>query len=189
MIGLAVRKYRKRRVGALLLAVAVAGYLALPWIERKTLYPFPYRAFIEAEAQQRKVDPLLVAAVIRTESKFFPQAHSSRGAVGLMQLMPETARWIAGELGETLMDAKQLEQPAVNIHYGVWYLQSLHEEFSGNEVLLLAAYNAGRGNVRHWIDEYGWSEGFNDPDQLPYTETRAYVKKVLAARVKYKELY
>lgn len=180
---------RRRGFALLVLICAIGFYLAAPWVQRKVLYPFDFRPSVERAAVQQGIDPLLVAAVIRTESKFSPRVHSPRGAVGLMQLMPDTARWIAGELGEPFPGTQALENPEVNIRYGVWYLRSLQQEFSGNEMLVLAAYNAGRGNVQQWMAEYGWTESFADPDQLPFGETRSYVKKVLAARTKYRALY
>ena len=173
----------------------VAAYLfvSAPTIQKNFLYPFPYRSTIENYSSRWKVDKFLAVAVMKVESNFSEEAHSHSGAVGLMQIMPETAAWIAYQLGEVPEEAaddiKNLRDPETNIRYGTWYLAELKAEFKGNDVLTLAAYNAGRGNVRKWIEQNHWSENFSDADKIPYAETRDYVKRVLHCREKYSELY
>ncbi|MBR1695805.1 MAG: lytic transglycosylase domain-containing protein, partial [Selenomonas sp.] len=135
------------------------------------------------------VDSNLTAAVIKSESKFKHTALSHRGAVGLMQLMPETAEWIAGQIGDKSYNVESLHEPDRNILYGTWYLAELQREFKGNDVLALAAYNAGRGNVKAWMDENNWSYSFHDIDAIPYKETRDYVRQVIGDRKKYRVLY
>ena len=157
--------------------------------QRQYVYPFPYRDTVAVYADQYHVDPYLAAAVIRTESKFQDSVHSHRGAIGLMQLMPDTAKWIAGQLDDASYSVDAIHEPERNIRYGIWYLRSLQVEFDGNDVLALAAYNAGRGNVQDWIRENNWSADFHDIDAIPYQETREYVRKVLYAEQKYRELY
>lgn len=157
--------------------------------QRQYVYPFPYRETVEDYADRYHVDPYLAAAVIRTESKFQDSVHSHRGAIGLMQLMPDTAQWIAGQLDDASYSVEAIHEPERNIRYGIWYLRSLQREFDGNDVLALAAYNAGRGNVQDWIRENGWPADFHDIDAIPYQETREYVRKVLTAEKKYRELY
>ena len=98
------------------------------------------------------VDSNLTAAVIKSESKFKHTATSHRGAVGLMQLMPETAEWIAEQLNDKSYSVEGLHEPDRNIRYGTWYLAELEREFQGNDILALAAYNAGRGNVKAWME-------------------------------------
>ena len=115
--------------------------------------------------------------------------HSHRGAIGLMQLMPDTAEWIAGQLEDPSYSIEAIHEPERNIRYGIWYLSTLQREFDGNDVLALAAYNAGRGNVQSWIREYGWPADFHDIDAIPYKETREYVRKVLLTEHKYRSLY
>lgn len=115
--------------------------------------------------------------------------HSHRGAIGLMQLMPDTAEWIAGQLEDPSYSIEAIHEPERNIRYGIWYLSTLQREFDGNDVLALAAYNAGRGNVQSWIREYGWPADFHDIDAIPYQETREYVRKVLLTEHKYRSLY
>ncbi|MBQ4404675.1 MAG: lytic transglycosylase domain-containing protein [Selenomonadaceae bacterium] len=173
--------------------VAVYFLISVPTIQKKFLYPFPYRSTVENYSSRWKVDKFLAVAVMKVESNFSEAAQSQSGAVGLMQIMPETAAWIAYQLGETpeevVDDIKNLHNPETNIRYGTWYLAELEDEFKGNDVLALAAYNAGRGNVHEWIKENNWSENFSDVDKIPYAETRDYVKCVLHCREKYSELY
>jgi len=176
-------------------AVAVAVYFAMsvPAVQKKFLYPFPYRSTVENYSARWHVDKFLAVAVIKVESDFREAASSQSGAVGLMQIMPETAAWIAFQLGESeeeiIADLKKLREPETNIRYGTWYLAELEYEFGGNDVLALAAYNAGRGNVREWMRKNNWDENFSDVDKIPYAETRDYVKCVLHCREKYSALY
>lgn len=167
--------------------------ISLPAIQKKFLYPFPYRSTVENYSMRWNVDKFLAVAVMKVESNFQESAHSQSGAVGLMQIMPETASWIAHQLGEEpnqiAFDLKNLREPDTNIRYGTWYLAELEDEFNGNDVLALAAYNAGRGNVRVWMEQNNWNEYFNDVDKIPYAETRDYVKRVLHCRERYSELY
>ena len=175
-------------------AVAAIYFLiSTPTIQKKFLYPFPYRSTLESYSSRWKVDKFLAVAVMKVESNFSEEAHSQSGAVGLMQIMPETAAWIAYQLGEApeevADDIKNLREPETNIRYGIWYLAELEDEFKGNDVLALAAYNAGRGNVHEWMEKNHWDENFSDADKIPYAETRDYVKRVLRCREKYSELY
>ena len=173
------------------LVVAVIAFVLIGgwgWVERSWIYPFEYRSYIETSAESRRTDPFLVAAVIKHESKFEPRARSDGGARGLMQLMPATAEWIARQLGEPFTE-EYLYDPALNIRYGVWYLAELEREFGGNDILALAAYNAGRGNVRDWMERFHWTEQFDEIEAIPYPETRFYVRRVLEDREQYKRLY
>ena len=173
------------------LVVAVIAFVLIGgwgWVERSYIYPFEYRSYIETSAESRHTDPFLVAAVIKHESKFEPRARSDGGALGLMQLMPATAEWIARQLGEPFTE-EYLYDPALNIRYGVWYLAELEREFGGNDILALAAYNAGRGNVRDWMERFHWTQQFDEIEAIPYPETRFYVRRVLEDREQYKRLY
>lgn len=172
---------------------AIYFLTSLPVVQKKFLYPFPYRTTVEDYSARWQVDKFLTIAVMKVESNFSEAAHSQSGAVGLMQIMPETAAWIAYQLEETpeeiVCDIKNLHEPETNIRYGTWYLAELEAEFNGNDVLALAAYNAGRGNVREWMRKNNWDENFSDVDKIPYAETRDYVKCVLLCREKYAKLY
>mgnify|MGYP000023048447 FL=1 len=161
----------------------------MPCLARLYAYPFDHREIVVTAAQENKVSPSLVAGVILAESKFKEDAKSAPGAIGLMQLMPDTAHWIAEQLNQPKMTDEDIKEPATNIKLGTWYLAYLLDEFKGNEILALAAYNAGRGHVEEWMKEYGWDDSFNDIDAIPFGETRNYVRSVLANQKRYTELY
>lgn len=139
---------------------------------------------IAESAARAEISPSLLEAVILTESKFNEKAISHVGAVGMMQLMPDTAQWISEESG---LPADHLEWPEENIPLGAWYLDYLLTEYHNNEVLALAAYNAGRGNVDSWMKDYQWKEDFSDMDKIPFPETREFVKTVVASRDRLEE--
>lgn len=185
---------RKRTLAVLLLVLALAaaaGFVIYhsDWFQKEYFYPFPYQDKVYRYGRENGVDPYLIAAVIRTESKFVAAARSPKGAMGLMQMMPETAKWVAGQVGQDDFRDAMLNDPETSIRFGAWYLASLRKEFNGNEILVLAAYNGGRGNVGQWMRQLGWGKDFRDIDRIPYKETREYVKKVLSARERYKALY
>ncbi|WP_337610817.1 lytic transglycosylase domain-containing protein, partial [Mitsuokella jalaludinii] len=97
--------------------------------------------------------------------------------------------WPSVQLEDPAYSVEAIHEPERNIRYGIWYLSSLQREFGGNDVLALAAYNAGRGNVQEWIRDNGWPADFHDIDAIPYQETREYVRKVLLTERKYRTLY
>ncbi len=140
-------------------------------------------------ALENNISPYLVAGVILAESKFNPKAKSPKGATGLMQIMPETGQWIVSQIENEYEQVGDLTDPETNIQLGTWYLTSLRKEFSSNEVLMLAAYNGGRGNVKQWMNKYGWTMQFDEIQQIPFRETREYVGKVLHNKQRYEELY
>jgi soluble lytic murein transglycosylase len=138
-----------------------------PWYERLR-YPLHYDAIVRAHARNYHLDPAFLAAVIYQESKFDASARSDSGAVGLMQLRPATARGIAIRTGGAAFRVSDLTNPEINIRYGSWYLHHLFQKYR-NERLVLAAYNAGQGNVDRWR-----AEGRG----IEFSETRAYVERV-----------
>ena len=181
-----------RRFARLLLAfigVMLVAYLIFHsrWY-LKRVYPIHYKDIITQYSLENDVDPFLVTAVIRVESRFRPEAVSPKGARGLMQVMPDTGKWIAAELRMREYDLEMLSDPSTNLKLGTWYLAFLRQEYGGDLVLTLAAYNAGRGNVSKWVKEDGWAGG-EDIDSIPFPETREYVKKVLRLYDKYREVY
>lgn len=173
---------------ALLMIGLVAAFMQTPQFGR-LYYPYNYREIIEANAAEFGVDPLLVAAVIRVESKFNREAVSSRGALGLMQVMPATARWIAPQIGLPELTEAQIMDPAINIRLGTWYLANLSSEFDGRLDIIIAAYNAGRGQVNQWLGEQIWSGSFADRANIPFPETRHFLFKVRASYDRYRALY
>lgn len=185
------RKHNALLIGALVVFLAFVIYFISQFepVKKKYIYPYPHQELITLYAEANGVSPALVASVIMHESKFSNDAHSHRGAIGLMQLMPETAKWIAGELEDADFSLQKLHEPETNIRYGTWYLALLEREFDGNQVLTLAAYNAGRGVVHEWIEEYEWPPDFREVSEIPYPETRFYVMRVLKDKKHYEALY
>lgn len=153
------------------------------------LYPFPYRQLISHYSSVYGVDMYLLVAVMRAESNFDKHAVSATGARGLMQIMPETGYWIASKIGYKGFDPDQLFEPDTSIRLGSWYISDLTKEFSGDTVLILAAYNGGRGNVEDWLRQNKVSGGLNSIDQLPFPETRSFIRKVLFYEKVYRYLY
>lgn len=154
----------------------------------KVFYPIPHHELIERYASEYEIDPLLVAAMINVESKFSTDAVSPQGASGLMQLMPETAKWIAKKIGKPY-DHNRLFDPEYNLTLGTWYISELRREFNNNLVLILAAYNGGRGNVKIWLEENQWQGNIETISQIPFPETRNYVSKVLRRYRIYEFIY
>ncbi|MDP3058825.1 MAG: lytic transglycosylase domain-containing protein [bacterium] len=154
----------------------------------KVVYPYPHGELIESYAAAADVDPLLVAAIIYVESGFNTRAVSSKGARGLMQLMPKTAIWLAEEIGEQGFELEKLFDAETNIMLGTFYLSSLLRQF-GSLPVALAAYNGGRGNVKIWLTEKHWTGLRADVAQIPFAETRHYVEKVMRIHEKYQEIW
>jgi soluble lytic murein transglycosylase len=187
-----VRRRRRIALGVVAVtAVVVALLMALPLAKRAVnslSLPLQYSSTIRQQAAQKHLDPALVAAVIYAETKFDPRT-SSAGAVGLMQLMPQTATFLAKRSGATTFSTSDLSTPDVNIAYGSYYLRYLLNEYHGSTVLALAAYNGGETNVDNWVrsaHEDGQRFGLRD---IPFPETRAYVQRVLTARGEYRKTY
>lgn len=139
---------------------------------------------IQQCAQEEHISASLLEAVILTESKFNEKAKSHVGAVGMMQLMPETADWISEMSG---LPSDNLESPEQNIPLGAWYLNYLMKKYKNNEIFALAAYNAGRGNVDEWIEKNKWTETFSEVEKIPFPETREFVKSVVSNRNRLEE--
>ncbi|MBE5785247.1 MAG: lytic transglycosylase domain-containing protein [Clostridiales bacterium] len=156
-------------------------------LERKT-YALAYQEIISTESANFAVDPYLVAAVIHCESSGRAEVVSHKGAVGLMQIMPKTGAWIAEKLEMESFLEEQLKDPETNVRMGCWYLSYLLKRYEGNRIHALAAYNAGPGNVSKWLEDPAYAPEGQLTD-IPFEETSAYVKKVLAAEEKYRELY
>lgn len=170
------------------LLAAVFLLINSPWFLKK-FYPLPYRDLIMMRSLEAGLDPLLVASVIREESRFNPEARSPKGAVGLMQVMPETGRWAAGRMDLKGFKPDMLLDADFNLRIGCWYLNSLEEEFRGNWLLVLAAYNAGRGNVQQWLAAGIWDGSWEDLDGIPFYQTRSYIRKVVMTYSTYQRLY
>lgn len=190
------RAARRRRsaLGALAFFAFVALGAALlqpvfnDAVEDLTTLPLAHEDAIRKQAGEKNLDPSLIAGVIYAESKF-SDSTSSAGALGLMQLMPATAHFIADRSGGTAFTTEDLSTPDVNIAYGSWYLRYLLDRYDGDEVLALAAYNGGMGNVDRWIAEARARGERLVVADIPFPETRAYVGRVLDARRDYRRTY
>jgi len=188
----------RRRVGALvvwllLAAVAVGGVLvvhgAMPGWYARMWYPLEHEEAIRTEAARSDLPPELVAAVIYAESGFVPDSRSPKGAVGLMQVLPSTATWMASRPTRPSPAPGDLEDPAVNIAYGAHLLGEHRREF-GSVPAALVAYNAGHEALRSWRRDARARGGtLRIPQDVPYPETRAYVGRVLEMEAIYRRAY
>ena len=145
-----------------------------------TAYPRKYDEYVTYYAGKYQIDPYILYSIIRTESNFNPQAESNVGARGLMQLMPDTAEWIAGKIGDSNYSFDHLYDAETNIRYGCWYLNYLSKLFRGDAVLVSSAYHAGQTTVTHWLSDKGISsDGVTIPvDKLPDGPTKQYAGRV-----------
>jgi soluble lytic murein transglycosylase len=182
----------RRRRSVLALAVvgvsAVAVLLAMPLFRKAVnefTLPLSYSDVIRQQAADKHIDPALVAAVIYAETKFDART-SPAGAQGLMQILPQTAEFLARRSGATTFHTSDLSTPQVNIAYGSYYLRYLLNRYDGSKVLALAAYNGGETNVDRWVARDGPKLTIG---QIPFAETRAYVQRVLDAERSYRHTY
>ena len=190
------RRFLVRRVAWLLAAVVVIGgviaAVVAPRVDKavqEVVLPLRHEDIIRQQAADKGLDPALIAGVIYTESRFRDQT-SHAGAKGLMQILPSTAHDIARKSGGTAFVQGDLANPQVNISYGSFYLRYLLQRYGGNEVLAIAAYNAGEGRVDQWIfDARHKGEAFDRARHIPFPETRHYVQQVLDVRTRYREEY
>lgn len=190
------RVARRRRRGFLLLAAVLLGGLGaavvLPNLDRavrEVTLPLKHEDIIRQQAKDKSLDPALIAGVIFAESHFRNGQVSTAGALGLMQITPATAKDIARMSGGSQFGIKDLATPQVNISYGAYYLRYLKGRFAGNTTLVLAAYNAGEGNVDRWLGEAAAADRDFGVADIPFPETRLYVQKVLDARRDYRTNY
>jgi peptidoglycan lytic transglycosylase len=155
----------------------------------RAVYPLDHAAAIRRAARHNGLDPALVAAVMYGESGFDARARSPRGAVGLMQVLPETAAQIAHETGGVAFVTGDLEDAVVNIRYGCYYLRRAFDLFGGRTLAAVAAYNAGVGRVTRWVAAAHAAGHELRLADIPYAETRAYVGRVLSLRRVYRTTY
>ena len=170
------------RVAALVVAVIAASavfFAMRPDVVDRARYPLAYEQLIRGHARNYGLDPALVAAVIYQESRFRPDARSPSGAIGLMQLLPATAKGIAARTGGTRFRVEDLYEPELNVRYGSWYLRHLLDRYGRLETAL-AAYNAGQANVDRWR---------RDGSGIGFAETRHYVAKVQELKELYARVY
>jgi soluble lytic murein transglycosylase len=189
----AITRRRRARLGAVLIVglIVLGVVLAMPLFRKAVndlTLPIAYSDVIRQQAAQKHIDPALIAAVIYAETKFDPR-QSSAGAEGLMQILPQTAEFLARRSGATTFHVRDLGTPEVNIAYGSYYIRYLLDEYHGSEMLALAAYNGGETNVNRWLAtarDRGLTLAVTD---IPFPQTRAYVEKVLGAQRDYRRAY
>jgi soluble lytic murein transglycosylase len=184
---------RRRRLRFAVALAALSGLVLLVGLNplkhavQEITLPLRHEDIIRQQARDKGLDPALIAAVIYQESKFADRT-SPAGARGLMQITPDTARFIAKTSGGTGFTLEDLGTPQINIAYGSWYLRWLMQHYDGNTTLAIAAYNAGFNHVDHWVQEAGGPDRFK-ASEIPFPETRNYVKNVLERRKDYARRY
>ncbi len=190
------RPRRTWRLVALAVALILGGLAALVAARedrlsdavRELTLPLRHEDVIRQQAEDKDLDPALIAAIIYEESRF-RDATSRAGAKGLMQIVPGTARFIASRSGGTAFELRDLGTPQVNIAYGSWYLRYLLDRYDDDEELAVAAYNAGARHVDRWVENAGGTDGFAAQEHIGFPETRAYVAGVMEQRDEYAEHY
>lgn len=158
------------------------------FILKESLFPVKYSNYVIEYSQEYKVNPMLVLAIMKAESNFNTDAESKKDARGLMQITGETGSWIAEKIGVENFNVDMLKDPKISIQFACWYLNDLNKEF-GDENLVIAAYNAGRGNVNKWLKDEAYSKDGLNVHYIPFKETDKYVKKVIAYKNIYTALY
>jgi soluble lytic murein transglycosylase len=187
-----VKAGRARRLRLALTAsafVAVAVGIALTaHVRPEHSLPLSDQAIIRAQAEEKHLNPALIAAVIYAETKFVPR-ESPAGAQGLMQILPSTAHYLAHLSGGTQFTTGDLATPSVNIAYGSYYLRYLLDHYGGDQLPAVAAYNAGLTNVDSWTAKAAAQGRSLVLADIPFPETRAYVSRVIGAESTYRHLY
>jgi soluble lytic murein transglycosylase len=180
---------KNKMVRLLTIFLIIVGTLYIGQLFIKKAYPLYHFEYIEKYSKVYKLDPYLVAAVVKAESNFRVNARSHKDAHGLMQITEDTAKWIAEQMKLKDFELKDLYEPETNIKMGCWYLDNLRQEFKGNLELMLAAYNAGRGNVNNWLKDERYSTDGEKLVYIPFKETDKYIKKVKVSYNIYKYIY
>jgi len=179
-----------RMVIGLALVLALVAMIAsrLQHMAGSSGLPLSDAQVIREQAADKHLDPALIAGVIYAETKFEPRT-SSAGALGLMQILPATAHYIAHLSGGFRFTTGDLATPKINVAYGSWYLRYLLDHYEGNEIEAVAAYNGGLGNVDSWVAKAHEEGRQLTTADIPFPETQAYVVKVLRAQAEYRSVY
>ena len=173
---------------AVVLIVILIAFYGGRYVLKEHIFPFKHKETIVKYAEENNLDPYFVLSVIMAESGFRTDATSHKNAMGLMQITEETGKWIAEQMGLSDYSSEKLYDEEYNIKMGCWYLNNLREEF-GDVDLFVAAYNAGRGNVREWLNNKEYSKDGKTLSYIPYKETKQYVDKVNTYYKIYKMIY
>ena len=154
----------------------------------KKMYPKKYEQYVTKYAKQYNVDELLIYSIIKIESNFNEKANSSANAIGLMQLMQNTATELSNEINDRDISNNELYEAEINIELGTYYFSCLLEKYN-NTGLALCAYNAGMGRVDSWIEQDILKPDGTNLENIPFKETNLYVRRVLNTYDIYKKLY
>lgn len=177
---------KKKIIALLLLVVVLLFFERFYFFILKQIYPLKFSGSISKYSSQMQVDPYLISAIIKSESNFNQYAVSRKGAVGLMQLSPSTAKWVAQKL-KIPYSYNDLFDPDYNIRIGSWYIKYLINYYNGDVKLAVAAYNAGLANVDRWLAK---TKRYTiEVTEIPFKETNHFVKRVFKSYEMYKKLY
>lgn len=198
------RSRKKRKLSGIQTAVIVVGSLILlcvaafgGYLIREHVlyehalenYPAAYTEYIKKYAAEYDLDPYLVQSIMRCESSNDPDAVSEAGAIGLMQIMPDTGVWIAHKLGlDDVYAEDMLYDPETSIQFACWYLNFLSGRFDGGVMKIVAAYNAGHGSVENWLEDERFSKD-GELLTIPFEQTERYYENVMTAYENYTTLY
>lgn len=172
----------------LILYFVIFHLFGLKTVIMKRMYPREYSEYVYKYSKEYDVDELLVFSIIKAESNFQPDVTSSSNAMGLMQLMENTAVELSNIIDGNYIEKEEIYSPEINIKYGTYYFSTLIERYN-NIGLALAAYNAGMGKVDLWIESGIIKSDGSDLENIPYKETNLYVRKILNSYKIYQELY
>ncbi len=176
-----------KKLVAVLIIILITFYGG-KYVLKEHIFPFKHEEAIVKYSKENNLDPYFVLSVIMAESGFRTDATSHKNAMGLMQITEDTGQWIAEQMGLDDYTSDKLYNDEYNIKMGCWYLNNLREEF-GDVDLFVAAYNAGRGNVREWLNNKEYSKDGKTLSYIPYKETKQYVDKVNTYYKIYKKIY
>ena len=155
----------------------------------KLRYPTNYAEYVTKYSAIYDVDEYLVYSIIRSESNYKEDVVSNKGAMGLMQIMPDTGKWVAEKLAIKNFTSQDLLDSEKNIMIGVWYFKYLLDKFNGELSLAIAAYNAGPTNVSKWLEQEEYSNDGLTLNNIPFEETKKYEKKIMNTYTMYKKIY
>jgi|HubBroStandDraft_3_1064219.scaffolds.fasta_scaffold114514_2 soluble lytic murein transglycosylase len=190
----AARSSPGRSLGRMVVGLAIVVVLIAAIVSRlqhmagNSGLPLSDAAVIREQAADKHLDPALIAGVIYAETKFDPRT-SSAGALGLMQILPATAHYIAHLSGGFRFTTSDLATPKINVAYGSWYLRYLLDHYDGNEMEAIAAYNGGLANVDAWVAKAREEGRTLTAADIPFPETQAYVRRVMRAQSEYRAVY
>lgn len=183
-----IKKYKSNSKLLYIIVAIILMFISYNYF-KKVIYPLKYSDYVYKYSYEYNIDPYLVFSIIKAESNFDPNAVSHKGAKGLMQIMDETATWIAASKKNESFHTEDVYQPNINIKYGCWLINSLNNEFDDKINLVLASYNAGSGNVKKWIAKIDNNYIEDDISWIEFIETKNYVIKVNKYYEIYKDLY